>query len=76
MAVNPFDHTGTLDTTGWGLKPTTVFPAAGTTPGSGGVEQGNTADDSICPAFHDATLAADAAARLQQGQFIPSPLAP
>jgi hypothetical protein len=58
-----------LDTTRLGISPTSVYPA-------NGVEQGNTSVDSIVPAFHDGTLAADAAARLQQGQFIPSPLAP
>lgn len=62
MAANPFDHTGTLDTTGYGLKSVTQSTV------TGDVDQGNTSVDAVVAAFRDATLTSDAAARTLPSQ--------
>lgn len=61
MAANPFDHTGTLDTSGYGLD-----SVAATV--TNGVDQGNTSVASVVAAFTDVSLAADAAARTLPSQ--------
>jgi hypothetical protein len=61
FTANPFDMTGSVDTTAYGLK-------SGDTVPTGGVDQGHTAVDTVCAAFHDVTLAADAANRVLPSQ--------
>lgn len=61
FTANPFDFTGTVDTTGYGLK-------SGETEPTNGADQANTDVSAVCPAFHDLTLAADAANRVLPDQ--------
>lgn len=58
FTANPFDMTGSVDTTAYGLK-------SGDTVPSGGADQGHTAVDAVCSAFHDVALATDAANRVE-----------